>query len=55
VTSAILFAPVPPNELRERAAAADLLEGPLVLGLSEAILRVTLTGIILFVNFLLFN
>ena len=46
---------MPPNELRERAAAADLLEGALVLGLSAVILRVTLKEIILFVKFLLFN
>lgn len=41
---------MPPHELRETAAVADLL-GPLVLGLSAAILRVTLTEIIFFFFF----
>jgi len=48
---------VPSNELRDRAAAAaaaDFLEGSLVLGLSAAILRVTLKEINMFVNFLLY-
>jgi hypothetical protein len=46
---------MPPNELLKRTAVADLLEGPLVLGLSAAILRVTLKEMLLFVNSLLFN
>jgi hypothetical protein len=51
---AILFAPVPPNQLRERDGAEDLSEGLLVLGLIAAILRVTLKDINVFVNFLLY-
>ena len=47
MTPAIHFALVPLDELRERAAAAALLAGTLVLGLSSAIFIVTLTEIIL--------
>jgi len=54
VTPAILFVPVPPNELRDRAAAAGLLESPLVRGLGAAILRVTLKEINVFLNFLFY-
>jgi hypothetical protein len=49
---AFLFPPLSLEGLRKRAAPADLVEDPLVLGISAAILTVTLTEIILFVNFL---